>query len=470
MDWNPCASAPRTWFKQPRICGCCSPPGWSIQTRSVFMRAYPRGWMDYLPYDDPLRFFAVQTSSLVFHSNHGPYNGSGSWDAEENFDGTFDQWGNLNIDANWTEEWHDSFFSPPSDPRNRYTSATTIDADGCMSGNETGYKDVASLRARYDCPTGAGCTYHAATTTKTNIDESDACTPTSGPGAIWTFERHLELTEERLPADSIATIDSLLPDVTTLPWGASQSGVVRRFKPESACAYPGVWEDTSALDDELAALADYASSAAADVATAESALADAEDALSDYLTEWSTKHSAWQAEKTARCNGAGELTEEEWADLEGFVFSLKASKESYTSTVAGAKLALDDAQAYQAVAYFHVAQKEEQIASVVAGKWQGYLESGYGGGYDLTDETAWPAWVDKGHAQARVRVQINYPARGPVVSGSPTGEDFEVKIGSLHTFTVHLAPGEYFGYTEAYTYTEAAAAAYITIRNVTAYP
>lgn len=457
--WNPCASAPRRWFAPPPLCGCCGSPGWSIQTRSVFMRAYPVGWMDYLPYDDPLRFFAVQTSSLVFHSNHGPYNGSGSWDATENFDGTFDEWGNITFDVTWSEEWHDSFFSPPSDPRNHYVSSTTIDEDGCMSGSESGYQAVASLRSRYDCPTGAGCTYHGETRSKTNCDESDSCTPTSGPGAIWTFERHLELTEERLPADSIATIDGLLPDVTTLPWGASQSGVVRRFKPESACAYPGVWEDTSTLDDELAALEDYASAAAADVATAEAALSDAEDALSDYLAEWSTKHSAWQAEKAARCNGEGALTVEEWADLEGFVFGKLTSLNSLYSSVAGAAHVLDDAQAYQAVADFHVAQKEAQIASVVGGKWQGYLESGSGGGYDLTDEAAWPAWVDKGHAQARVRVHLDYPS---------LGETFEVKIGSLHTFTVEIAAGEYLGFSDAYTYTEAAAAAEITITNISA--
>lgn len=457
-DWNPCASAPRLWFAPPPLCGCgCSfGVGYEVQTRSVFMRAYPACWMDYLPDEGSLRFFRTQSGSLAFDSNQGPYHGSGSWTAEESFNGTYDEWGNLSIDGTWSEEWHDSFFSPPSDPRNHYVSSTTVDADGCLSGSESGYKDTPSLRTRYDCPTGAGCTYHGPTTSKTNIDESDSCTPTSGGGPTWNFERHLALTSEINSSDLIATIDSLLPALSSLPWGAGQSGVVRRFKPESDCAYPGAWEDPSVLGDELAALEAAASSAATELASYESALAAAESALSDYLGEWATKHEQWRTESVSRCNGEGTLSEEDWAELKSFLYGRISAQESFQHDIATAKLNVDDATTYKAVCDFHVAQKIAQQGSYTPGKFAGYMEAG--GGLEVSDETAWPAWVDKGHAQARVRINLDYP--------SP-GETFEVKIGALHTFTVAIVAGEYFGFSGAYTYDDAAQSAEITVTNIT---
>lgn len=426
------------------------------------MRANPYGWVDYLPADEPLKLYRTQSSNLTFNSDHGPYGGSGSWDASEEFNSTYDEWGNLTVDGTWSEEWHDSFFSPPENPANDYTSETTVDAEGCLSGSESGYKDTVSLRNRYDCPTGAGCTYHGPTTSKTAIDESDACTPTSGPGAIWTFERHLSLSDEITSADLVTTIDSLLPDINTLPWGSAQVGVVRRFKPESACSFPGSWEDTSTLNDELTALEDLSATAGDNIEDAQNTLSAAEEALNEYLSEWNSKHNQWRNESVSRCNGEGALSEEDWSELQAFIASKITNLQGFYNSIAAAKVNLDDAQQYKQVADFHVSQKEAQIGSITAGSYAGYMESGsIGGIVESSDETGWPAWVDKSHAQARVRVELGSPSQG---------ETFEVKIGDIHTFTVEIPEGDYFGFTSPYTYDETSSVAVISVKNITSPP
>ncbi len=418
----------------------------------------PLGWMDYSG-DYPPSYYRQQTSSLTFHSNLAPDNSSGNWDASESFNGTYDQWGNLTIVGSWTEEWNGSFYLPASDSRNHYTASISIDADGCVTGSESGYKDTVSLRERYNTPGAPGCSLADETITKTNTDLSDSCSSTSGPTINWNIERHLALSDEITSADLITLIDSMLPAVTSLPWGAYQNGVVRRFQPESACAYPGSWEDPSVLADELAALQDAAATAATDVITAQNALDEAEDDLADYLAEWNSKHTQWRNESVARCQGEGTLSESEWEELNSFILARNDAQEVKKGAVADARIALEDAQQLKVAADFHVTQKTAQQSSYIPGKYAGYMESAdANSGLEVLDTSFWPAYVDKGHAQARVRVELRAPS---------LGETFEVKVGGLHTLNVTIPAGDYFAYSDPYTYGEAELYATITVKNIT---
>jgi hypothetical protein len=405
-------------------------------------------------------------SSTQYQSSRSPLNGAGSWSGSEQVNALYDQWGNITWSGQRTRSWNDTqthftFGSSPVLKSGSYSESATIDEDGCLHGtwqfsgitlNDLPWSTSGMVEGRvwaaarcddgnYECGAGIGCSFPAVNITATQWDESWHCSnsPNGRPGS-YTHAR--TLSHEVTTQDVIGSIEEALPDVTSLPWGTHVEAVLRRIDYSNDCE--GASGDTMAtLQAELEALQQAAQSAAESLADYQQQLGDAQQALSDYLAEWQQDHLAWQAEKKARCDGEGQMNETTFAELEERVFAKAQTVTTYHATIGGWKAAVSDAEAVKSTADYFVTLKQNAIAAV-NGRWQPMLEAGGAYGWE-GEEDQMPLWIDKGHAQARVKIQLGYPAQG-------IGETFRCTCGS-EEFEITVPAGEYIAFGPAFTYT-----------------
>jgi hypothetical protein len=463
-QWNSCLSAAQRFFAPPAGCGCACVAAATLQTRSASMRLGPIGHAAFNFLND-LKYRSL-VSSTQYNSSRSPLNGAGSWTGNEQIDALFDPWGNVSYSGQRTRNWNDtrthfSFGGSPVLKSGTYSEFATVDEDGCLHGtwqfsgvtlDNLPWSTSGTVEGRvwaagrcddgyYECGAGIGCDFPAINLTATQWDESWQCanSPNGRPGSH-THAR--TLAQEVTTQDVIGSIEEALPDITSVPWGAHLEAVIRRIDHSSDCE--GAQGDTMAtLEAELAALQQAAQSATDSLDEYQQQLEDAQQALSDYLAQWQQDHLAWQAEKQARCVGEGEMSDNAFAELEERVFSKAQVVTTHHATVGGWQAAVSDAEAVKATADYFVTLKQNAIAAV-NGRWQPTLEAGGAYGWEGQDNQM-PLWIDKGHAQARVKIELGHPAQG-------TGEVFRCTCGS-ESFDITVPAGEYVAYGPAFTYT-----------------
>gem|GEM_PF-4297504 len=405
-------------------------------------------------------------SSTQYQSSRSPMNGAGSWTGNEQIDALFDPWGNLAYSGQRTRNWtdtqtHFSFGSSPVLKSGTYSESATVDEDGCLHGtwqfsgvtlNDLPWSTSGSVEGRvwaaarcddgyYECGAGIGCNFPAINVGATQWNESWQCinSPNGRPGS-YTHAR--TLSQEITTQDVISTIEEALPDITSVPWGAHVEAVIRRVDYSSDCE--GALGDTMAtLEAELGALQQAAQSTTESLDEYQKQLEDAQQALSDYLAQWQQDHLAWQAEKKARCDGEGNMSESAFAELEERIFGRAQALTMHHTTIGGWQAAVSDAEAVKAAADYFVTLKQNAI-SAVNGRWQPMLEAGGAYGWEGQDNQM-PLWIDKGHAQARVKIELSYPAQG-------LGETFRCTCGS-QSFDITVLAGEYVAHGPAFAYT-----------------
>ena len=442
-------------------CGCNCSASARLQTRSASMRLGPLGHRAFNFLND--KAYRRLVSSTQFDSSRSPLNGAGNWFGSEQVTAVYDQWGNITYSGQRTRSWSEQsvhfLWKGVLMVSGQYSESATIDEHGCLQGtwqfngirqNGIPYNDGGSIEGKqtvasrcdaYDCPAGIGCGFPTINITATQWTENWTCSnsPNARPGS-YTHSR--TLSEEVTTNDIIATIDAALPAITSVPWGGDVLGVIRRIGYTTNCE--GTLGDTlTDLQNELAALQQAASDASNYVADYQQQLSDAQNALGDYAGEWQADHQAWQAEKVARCLGEGTMDGSAFTELEGRVFARACQIGQLNATVCGLKAALADAEAVQSVAYHFVTLKQDAIANVNQ-RWQPMPEAGGIYSFEGVSDQM-PYWIDKGHAQARVKVELNHPAQG-------SGETYRCTCGT-DSFNITVPTGECIAYGPPFTFT-----------------
>lgn len=442
-------------------CGCNCSASAGLQLRSASMRLGPLGHWSFNFLND--KAYRRLVSSTQFDSSRSPLNGAGNWHGSEQVTAVYDQWGNITYSGNRTRSWSEQsvhfVWKGVVMQSGQYSESATIDEHGCLQGtwqfngirlNGTPYSDGGSITGKqtvasrcdaYDCPAGIGCGFPTINITATQWTENWSCSnsPNARPGS-YTHSR--TLSEEVTANDIIATIDAALPAITSVPWGGDVLGVIRRIGYTNTCE--GTLGDTlTDLQNELAALQQSASDASTYVADYQQQLSDAQTTLDDYAGEWQADHQAWKTEKVARCLGEGTMDGTAFAELEGRVFARAWQTGLFNSDVCGLKAALADAEAVQSVANHFVTRKQDAIANVNQ-RWQPMPEAGGIYSFEGVSDQM-PYWIDKGHAQARVKVELNHPAQG-------SGETYRCTCGT-DSFNITVPTGECIAYGPPFTFT-----------------
>lgn len=473
-NWNPCLSADQSFFAAPIHCGCNCSASARLQLRSASMRLGPLGRSAFNFLND--QAYRRLVSSTQFDSDRSPFNGAGNWHGSEQVTAWYDQWGNITYSGQRSRNWrsdstHFTLGNSPVIARGSYSQTATIDEHGCLQGSwqfsgttlkgtaynagsaVQGQQVVASRCDAYDC---VGCGFPTINITATQWDENWACSnsPNARPGS-YTHSR--TLSEEITADDIIATIDATLPAIDSLPWEAHVLGVIRRIDYSNTCQ--GSIGDTMLdLQNELSALQQAASEASDQVTDYQQQLSEAQNALDEYSSEWQSDHLTWQTEKVARCHHEDTMEETAFAELEGRVFARAARTRQLISNVCGLKSMVADAEAVQAVADHFVTIKQNAITNVDQ-RWQPMLEAG---SIALDGEfEQMPYWIDKGHAQARVKLELDHPAQGE-------GETYRCTCGT-DSSDIMVPAGECIAYGEPFTFTLETPYG-VKIENITAPP
>ncbi len=475
-DWNPCLNAEQNFFAATALCGCnCPSASARLQTRSASMRLGAIGHHAFNFLNQ--QSYRSLVTSTEFHSSRSPLNGAGNWHGSEQVTAVYDQWGNITYSGQRTRSWSEQsvhfLWKGVLMVSGQYFESATIDPHGCLQGTwqfsgiqngGTPYNDGGSIEGKqtvasrcadvYDCPAGVGCGFPTVNITATQWTENWACSnsPNARPGS-YTHEQ--TLSQEVTAQDILGTIAATLPAITSLPWEAHVLGVIRRVGYSNTCE--GALGDTLAdLQNELAALRQSASDASRQADSYQQQLSDAQKALDDYASEWQADHAAWRSEKVARCRNQGGMNDTLFAELEGRVFARAGRTQQLTSAVCNLKATVADAEAVKAVADYFVTLKQNAINSA-SQRWQPMLEAGGIYSFEGVSDQM-PLWIDQGHAQARVKLVLDYPAQG-------LGETFRCTCGS-HSFDLTVPAGECIAYGEPFTLTLNMSQA-VTIKNIT---
>ncbi len=477
-DWNPCLSAAQSFFAATTLCGCnCPSASARLQTRSASMRLGAIGHHAFNFLNQ--QSYRSLVTSTEFHSSRSPLNGAGNWHGSEQLTSVYDQWGNITYSGQRTRSWSEQSFhflwKGVVIKSGQYYESATIDEHGCLQGtwqfngirlNDAPYSDGGSIEGKqpvasrcdaYDCPAGIGCGFPTVNITATQWTENWSCSnsPNARPGS---YSHSRALSEEVTATDIIATINAALPAITSLPWEAHVLGVIRRVGYSNTCE--GALGDTLAdLQNELAALRQSASDASRQADSYKQQLSDAQQALSDYMGEWQEDHTAWQSEKVARCRNQGGMNDTLFAELEDRVFARAGRTQQLTSAVCNLKAALADAEAVKAVADYFVMLKQNAI-NAASQRWQPMLEAGGIYSFEGVSDQM-PYWIDRGHAQARVKLELNHPAQG-------IGEIFRCTCGG-QLFDITVPDGECIAYGPPFTFTSDTPYG-VEIENITAPP
>ena len=478
-NWNPCLNAPQAFFASNALCGCYCNASARLQTRSASMRLGPIGHPAFNFLND--QAYRSMDTSTQYNSSRSPLNGVGAWTGSEQVNAMYDEWGNITYSGQRTRNWDDSsthftFGNSPVLVQGRYSETATIDEHGCLQGswefNGTTrrglpYSNSGSVQGRvwaaarcddgyYECGAGIGCNFPAINITATQWNETWQCSdsPNGRPGS-YTHER--TLSQEVTAQNILSTMAASLPDITSIPWEAHVLGVIRRIGYSNTCEGP-LGETVAELQNELNALQQAASDAGTQVTDYQQQLSEAQNALNGYAGEWQADHLAWQTEKVARCRNEGTMDEEAFADLEGRVFARVSRTRQLISDVCGLKATLADAEAVKTVADYFVSKKMAAI-SAINQRWQCMLEAGSVAMEGTFDQM--PSWIDQGRAQARVKVELSYPAQGQ-------GETFRCTCGG-GSFDITVPAGECIAYGPPFTFTSDTPYG-VEIENITAPP
>lgn len=462
-NWNPCLSAAQQFFAPATFCGCNCNASARLERRSAGGQLGPFGHAAF-------NFLNGETyrrldSSTQYDSSKSPSpsNQTGSWSGTEQVSAVFDAWGNITYSGSRTRSWsrsHSFVYNGITMSSGQYSESATIDQHGCLqgswqfngirssnglpysdSGSVTGKQTVAARCAEaYDCPAGIGCSFPTVNITATQWTETWSCSgsPNARPGS---YSHSRTLSEPVTAQDLINTLTSALPVITSLPWEAHGAIVRRRIGYSNSCE--GASGDTmTTLQWELDALQQSAGDAGSVVTNYQQQLSDTQQALNDYLAEWETDKLAWQAEKLARCQGPGGMNGTQFAELEERVGDHPFYLNFYHRNVSDSKVGLADAQAVKAAADYFVTLKQTAM-SAVNNRWQPMLEAG--GGWP-EGEVIDDLWVTVGRAQARVVVELEYPAKG-------AGETFRCVVAG-QDFDITVAAGEYIAYGPPFSLTD----------------
>ena len=478
-NWNPCLNAAQNFFASNALCGCNCTASAQLQTRSASMRLGAIGHHAFNFLND--QAYRSLVTSTQYNSSRSPMNGTGAWTGSEQVNALYDQWGNITYSGQRTRNWSDSsthftFGNSPVLVQGSYSENATIDEHGCLQGswqfNGTTlgglpYSTSGSVQGKvwattrcddgyYECGAGIGCNFPAINITATQWNETWQCSnsPNGRPGS-YTHAR--TLSQEVTAQNILSTMAASLPDITSIPWEAHVLGVIRRIGYSNTCEGP-LGETVAELQNELNALQQSASDAGTQVTDYQQQLSEAQNALNGYAGEWQADHLAWQTEKVARCRNEGTMDEVAFAELEERVFARASRTSQLISNVCGLKAALADAEAVKTVADYFVSRKNAAI-SAVNGRWQPMLEAGSVAMDGIFDEL--PSWIDQGHAQARVKVELSHPAQG-------LGETFRCTCGG-QSFDITVPAGECTAYGPPFTFTSDTPYG-VEIENITAPP
>jgi hypothetical protein len=482
-NWNPCLNAAQSFFAATTLCGCYCNASARLQIRSASMRLGPIGHHAFNFLNDGA--YRNMVSSTQYNSSRSPMNGTGAWSGSEQVDAAYDEWGNLTYSGQRTRNWNDSsthftFGNSPVLVQGTYSETATINEHGCLQGSwqfngttlgglpystsgtvqgrvwAASRCDAGFYPDRYDCGSGIGCNFPVIILSATQWNETWQCSnsPNGRPGS-YTHAR--TLSQEVTAQDIISTMTAALPDIASIPWEAHVLGVIRRIDYSNTCE-GSLGETMTELQNELSALQQSASDANTQVTDYQQQLSEAQNALSGYSGEWQADHVAWQAEKVARCRHEGTMDEVAFSELEERVFARASRTRQLISDVCGLKATLADAEAVKTVADYFVSRKNAAI-SAVNQRWQLMLEAGSVALEGTFDQM--PSWIDKGRAQARVKIELSHPAQG-------LGETFRCTCGG-GSFDITVPAGECIAYGEPFTFTSDTPYG-VELENITAPP